>query len=231
MPETTNILLASLPRKERNTLFAKLERVALELGDVLHEPKDSVRHVYFPNSGVVSMLTILDDRSVIEVGTVGNDGMVGIPVFLGVNRMITRAVVQVSGEAMRMTVREFEEAAGQGTSLHDLLHTYTYTLLSQVACSVACIRYHGVEKRLARWLLRIRDHVQRDEFRLTQKFIALMVGAKRPHITTAAGKLQKAGLISYRRGEIAVLDRDGLQTASCDCYRIIKKNFDGCFGA
>ncbi len=231
MPEIANILLASLPRKERDALLPELERVALELGHVIHEPQDSVRHVYFPNSGVVSMVTILDDRSVIEVGTVGNDGMIGLPIFLGVNRMITRAVVQVPGEAMRMTAGAFKEAARQGTSLHDLLHIYTYTLISKVSCSIACIRYHGVEKRLARWLLRIRDHVQEDEFRLTQQFLSLMVGAKRPHITTAAGKLQKAGLISYHRGAISVLDRDGLQTAACDCYQIIKKNFDTCFRA
>ena len=224
-----NQLLALLPDAEREGLFPNLEPVPLNLGDVLHEPQDSIEHVYFPNTGVVSMLTVLRERASIEVGTIGKEGMVGLPIFLGVNRMLNRAVVQVPGEAMRLSVEVFKDATNRDGSFHNLLHRYSYTQLSQMSCSVACIRFHGVEQRLARWLLRMRDHVQEDEFQLTQEFLSLLVGAQRPHVTTAAGKLQKAGLIRYHRGHIAILDGQGLETASCDCYSIIKKNSDGCF--
>jgi CRP-like cAMP-binding protein len=226
-----NQLLAALSDEERERFLPTVERVSLTLGEVLYEPEEAIHHVYFPNSGVVSMLTILGENASVEVSTVGKEGVVGVPLFLGVNLMLNRAVVQVPGEAMSIEAEAFVDAAKHSGMFHRLLHLYTYTLLSQMSYSVACIRFHNVEKRLARWLLQIQDHVQVDEFQLTQGFIARMVGAKRPHVTTAAGNLQKAGLIRYYRGKIAVLDRDGLKTAACDCYRIIKKSFDDSFGA
>jgi CRP-like cAMP-binding protein len=203
-----------------------MERVPLNQGEILHEPERPTRFVYFPTGGVVSMLSCLGDDCSIEVGTVGNEGIVGASVFLGVNKMYNLAIVQVAGEAMRMRVKDFERATTNDGSLHRLLHLYTYTLLSQAACSIVCNRFHDTEKRLARWLLRIRDHVGANQFYLTQGFISKMVGTPRPHVTTAAGKLQKVGLISYRRGDISILDADGLEKASCSCYRTIKDYFN-----
>jgi CRP-like cAMP-binding protein len=203
-----------------------MDHIPLNQGDILHEPEKPTGFVYFPTSGVVSMLSCLADDCSIEVGTVGNEGMVGTSVFLGVNRMYNRAVVQVAGESMRMRVKDFENAATRDGPFHRLLHLYTYTLLSQAACSIVCNRFHDTQKRLARWLLRIRDHVGSDQFYLTQGFISKMVGTPRPHITTAAGKLQSVGLISYRRGDITIIDGDGLEKASCSCYRTIKDYFN-----
>jgi CRP-like cAMP-binding protein len=221
-----NYLLAALPRKQQELLLNQMDQIPLNQGDILHEPERPTRFVYFPTDGVVSMLSCLDDDCSIEVGTVGNEGMVGTSVFLGVNRMYNRAVVQVAGEAMRMRVKDFENSTAQDGTFHRLLHLYTYTLLSQAACSIVCNRFHDTQKRLARWLLRIRDHVGADQFYLTQGFISKMVGTPRPHVTTAAGKLQRVGLISYRRGDITILDGDGLEKASCSCYRTIKDYFN-----
>jgi CRP-like cAMP-binding protein len=222
-----NQILAALPRDKRERLMNQMEHVRLNQGDILHDPGKPTRYVYFPSSGVVSMLGCLSDDCSIEVGTVGNEGMVGTSVFLGVNKMYNRAIVQVTGEAMRMRVKDFEKATTQDGSFHRILHLYTYTLLSQVSCSIVCNRFHETEKRLARWLLRIRDHVGADQFYLTQEFISKMVGTPRPHITTAAGKLQRAGLISYRRGDITILSVKKLEKVSCSCYRTIKDYFDG----
>jgi CRP-like cAMP-binding protein len=223
---TENKLLAALPRGQRERLLNQMQRVPLNQGDVLHEQEQPTRFVYFPTSGVVSMLSCLGDDCSIEIGTVGNEGIVGMSVFLGVNKMYNRAIVQVAGEAMRMRITDFNNAAIEDGSLHRLLHLYTYTLLSQAACSIVCNRFHDTEKRLARWLLRIRDHVGADRFYLTQGFISKMVGTPRPHITTAAGKLQKLGLISYSRGDIRILDAEGLAEASCSCYRTIRDYFN-----
>jgi CRP-like cAMP-binding protein len=220
-----NRILAALPRSERESLLKQTERVPLHQGDVLHEPGAATRFVYFPTGGVVSMLGCVDDCS-IEVGTVGKEGVVGAAVFLGVNKMYNLAIVQVAGEAIRMKVEAFQKAAAPDNSLHALLHLYTYTLLCQAAYSIACNRFHGTERRLARWLLRIRDHVGAENFYLTQEFLSKMVGTPRPHITTAAGKLQKAGLIRYWRGDIDILDGDGLEKASCHCYRAIRDYYD-----
>ena len=223
-----NHLLAALPRGDRKAIEANLERVPLAVGEVIHEPDRSLRYVYFPIGGVVSILSVLCGPASIEVGTIGKEGMVGLPVFLGVNVSYTRAVVQVRGEALRMRAKVFEAAARESGPLQRLLHLYTYALLSQMACIIACNRFHATEKRLARWLLRIQDHIGSDEFRLTHEFIARMVGAQRPHISTAASGLQAAGLIRYRRGEIKILNRHGLEQASCTCYHSIKTYADGC---
>ncbi|MFL6277608.1 MAG: Crp/Fnr family transcriptional regulator [Blastocatellia bacterium] len=220
-----NQILAALPPRERTSLLKQTERVPLNQGDVLHKPEQATRFVYFPTAGVVSMLGCIDDRS-IEVGTVGNEGIAGAAVFLGINKMYNLAIVQVAGEAMRIRVKDFQKAAAQDNVLHGLLHLYTYTLLCQATYSIACNRFHDTERRLARWLLRIRDHVGAGNFYLTQEFLSKMVGTPRPHITTAAGNLQKAGLIRYYRGDIDILDGDGLEKVSCHCYRTIKDYYD-----
>ncbi|HEY0378946.1 MAG TPA: Crp/Fnr family transcriptional regulator [Pyrinomonadaceae bacterium] len=226
-----NRLLAALPRSEQKQLLPKLERVPLALGDIIHEPDEPIRYAYFPYQGVVSILTILKGRTSIEVGTVGNEGVAGITVFLGVDSSPDRAVVQVPGEAVRMKTSDFKEAAKRdGSKFNELVHLYAYVLLTQMSLSVACNRFHNVERRLARWLLAIQDRVQANEFLLTQEYIAQMLGAHRPHVTKAVGNLQNGGLISFSRGKIVITDRRGLEKACCDCYHIAKRRFDGLFG-
>jgi CRP-like cAMP-binding protein len=226
-----NRLLAALPRGEQKQLLPKLERVPLALGDVLYEPDEPIRHTYFPYQGVVSILTLLEGRASIEVGTVGNEGVTGITLFLGVDSSPNRAVVQVPGEAMKMKASDFKDAVKKdGSKFRELVQLYAYVLLTQLSLSVACNRFHNVEKRLARWLLAIQDRVQASEFLLTQEYISQMLGAHRPHVTKAVGKLQNGGLIRFSRGKITIVDRRGLEKVCCDCYHIAKSRFDGLFG-
>lgn len=224
-----NHILAALPRKEYEALHDDLEPVTLKVGDVLHEAEGRIRHVYFPNRGVVSIITVLGESASIEVGTVGFEGMVGIPVFLGADIAANRAVVQVPGDGVRLKATVFKKAVDGSKRFRNLLNLYTNAHLAQVSLSAACNRFHNVEKRLARWLLMIHDRVQADTFTLTQEYIARMIGSHRPHVTTAAGALQNKGLIRYYRSEITILNRQGLESATCDCYRISKAKFDGLF--
>jgi CRP-like cAMP-binding protein len=223
-------LLAALPVKERERLLPNLKRVSLSLGDVLYDADERIRYVYFPTSGAVSLLCAIDGAS-IEVGTVGREGMAGISVFLGVDASPNRALVQVAGEALRVKVKEFREAAEQNGRFHSLLHLYTYALMTQMSLSVACNRFHNVEKRLARWLLMMHDRAQVNEFKFTQELISRMIGTHRPHVSTAVGNLHNAGLIHNGRGSINILDRQGLLQIACDCYHTAKENFDGLFNA
>ena len=215
--------------EERERLLRGLRRVPLLLGDVIYEPDERIRYVYFPRSGVISLLCTTDDGASIEAGTVGMEGMAGIPVFLGVDSSPNRAVVQVAGEAMRMKAKVFRELASQGGQFHDLLHLYTFALMTQMSLSVACNRFHSVEKRLARWLLMMHDRAQVDEFRFTQELISRMIGTHRPHISTAVNSLHNAGLIHNGRGKIGILDREGLVKIACECYLAAKRKFDGLF--
>ncbi|HEY0323126.1 MAG TPA: Crp/Fnr family transcriptional regulator [Pyrinomonadaceae bacterium] len=226
-----NRLLAVLPVDEQERLLPHVERVSLILGDVIYEADEPVRYVYFPTSGVVSILCTTDDGASIEAATVGMEGMAGIPVFLGVVVSPNRAIVQVAGEALRMKSEVFRDLSGQSGSLHDLLHLYTYALMNQMSLSVACNRFHNVERRLARWLLMMQDRAQVDEFQFTQELISRMIGTRRPHVSTAVGNLHNAGLIHNGRGKIDILDRDGLVKIACDCYLTAKKRFDGLFNA
>ena len=224
-----NQLLAALPVKERERLLPSLKRVPLTLGDVIYEPDERIRYVYFPTSGVVSLLCTTNDGASIEAGTIGMEGMVGISVFLGVDSSPNRAIVQVEGEALRMKAKVFREMAGLSGRFHDLLHLYTYALMTQMSLSVACNRFHNVEKRLARWLLMMQDRAQVDEFRFTQDLISQMIGTHRPHVSKAANNLHSAGLIRNGRGKIDILNREGLMKTACDCYLTAKKRFDGLF--
>jgi CRP-like cAMP-binding protein len=229
LPE--NQLLAALPVEEQERILPRLERVPLTLGDVIYETGGRIPYVYFPTSGVVSLLCVTDDGASIEAGTIGMEGMAGMPVFLGVDSSPNRAVVQVAGEALRMKSEEFRELAGENSRFHSLLHLYTFALINQISLSVACNRFHGVEKRLARWLLMMQDRARVDEFRFTQELISRMIGTHRPHVSTAVISLQKAGLIRNGRGKIDILDRDGLMKTACACYLASKKCFDGFFSA
>jgi CRP-like cAMP-binding protein len=226
-----NHLLAALPIEEREHFFPHLTFQPLLLGDVIYEPDEPIQYIYFPAGGVVSLLCATDDGASIEAATVGMEGMVGIPVFLGVDASPNRALVQVTGEAMRMEADVFKELARRNSRFHSLLHLYTYALMNQMSLSVACNRFHSVEKRLARWLLMMQDRAQVSEFKFTQELISRMIGTHRPHVSTAVGVLHSTGLIHNGRGKIDILDREGLMKIACDCYVTAKQRFDGVFSA
>ncbi|MGH8660922.1 MAG: Crp/Fnr family transcriptional regulator, partial [Burkholderiales bacterium] len=198
-----NSLLAALPRRDYLRLLAGLEPVALTFGEVLYEPGQPIRHVYFPNDSVVSLLTLVDGRLALEVGLVGREGMVGIPLALGVGVTSVRALVQGAGTAMRMEAARFRRVFPRCAPLQRVLHHYAHVLMAQVTQTAACNRFHVVEARLARWLLMTRDRVRSPQFRLTQEFLAHMLGVRRVGVTNAAGALQRRNLISYRRGNIS----------------------------
>jgi CRP-like cAMP-binding protein len=222
-----NNLLAALPRKNYRRLLAGLEPITLTFGEVLYEPGQPIRHIYFPNDSLVSLLTLVDGHLALEVGLVGREGMVGIPLLLGIGVSSVRALVQGSGTAMRMTSGSFRREFRQSPPLQRELHRYTHELMAQVTQTAACNRFHVVEARLARWLLMTRDRVRLDQFRLTQEFLAHMLGVRRVGVTKAAGALQQRDLIRYSRGNISILDRKGLEAASCRCYRIVKDMHEG----
>ena len=222
-----NRLLAKLPRKEYLRLLPQLERTSLTFGEVLYEPGDTIEQVYFPNDSIISLLSTVSERSVIEVGMIGNEGMAGLPIFMGVSVSLTRALVQGSGSAMRMPAAAVREEANRLGSLHHLLHRYSHSLLTQVRQVATCNRFHLVDARLARWLLMTRDRLGLDEFRLTQDFMSNMLGVRREGVNKAAGALQNRKLIRYSRGVIQILNLAGLESSSCICYALIKAESDG----
>lgn len=221
-----NRLLATLPRNEYKRLLPKLKTVNLVLGEALYEPGDTIKYVYFPNDSIISLISELSENSWLEVGMVGNEGMAGLAVFMGVNSSSTRALVQGAGTAMRMSSAALRTEASRIGSLHHLLHRYSHSLLTQVSQSSACNRFHLVNVRLARWLLMTNDRLGVAEFPLTQEFLSNMLGVRREGVSKAAGALQAAKLIRYSRGVITVLDRRGLEAKCCDCYEIIKAETD-----
>ncbi len=223
----TNRLLAALPKKEYQRLLPDLEPVTLTFGNILFETGDRLRHVYFPDNSIISLLSAVDGRAHLEVGMVGNDGMAGLSAFMGVTKSRCRGLVQGAGNAMRMKAPLLRKEVSNGcVSLHDLLLRYTHSLLTQVSQSAACNRFHVVNARLARWLLMTHDRVEGDEFRLTQEFLSPMLGVRREQVTLAASALQKQKLISYSRGQIKILDRAGLEAVSCKCYGTIREEYD-----
>ena len=222
-----NSLLAAIPRKEYRRLLAGLEPVTLIFGQVLYEPGETIRHVYFPNKSLVSLLTLADGHLALEVGLIGREGMVGVPLVLGHTVSSVRALVQGTGTAMRMPATQFQKEFRLSAPLQRELYRYIHTLMSQISQTAACNRFHVVEMRLARWLLMTHDRVKSDHFRMTHEFLAHMLGVRRVGVTKAAHALQKQNLISYSRGDITVLDRDGLVAAACECYEVVKDMHDG----
>jgi len=221
-----NKLLAALPRREAARLMPYLEPIHLDFGETLYEPDGLIRYVYFPTSGLISLLLMLDDGSAAEVGRIGDEGMVGLPVFLGVEQSHTRAFVQIPGEALRMKAQVFQQQARQGGPLVSLLLRHTQALLRHSERLTACNTWHPIEQRLSRWLLITHDRVQADQFEITQEFLSQMLGVHRKSVTVAASNLQRAGLIRYSRGKLKILDREGLEAASCECYRALRRQFD-----
>lgn len=234
MPSTQaavgNRLLASLPRKDRKRFLAGCEPVDLPIGAILAEPGERIRHVYFPTESFISLTTPTDMGTTLEVGLVGNEGMLGISLILGVDAAPLHALVQGKGTALRMTKVRFRRELGQSRSLERVLKRYLYVLMSQIAQTAACTHFHRVEARLARWLLMTHDRAQSNGFRVTHEFLAFMLGVRRVGVTTAAGALQTRNLISYHRGDITILDRSGLEAASCGCYAVDKATYTRIMG-
>lgn len=217
-----NSLLAALSRKEYQRLRPALEPVNLNFGEVLYEPGQTIRHVYFPAQSLVSLLTLADGHLALEVGLIGGEGMVGIPLVLGHSVSSVRALVQGGGTALRMSGAHFLKQFRHSLPLQQELYRYTHTLMAQISQTAACNRFHVVEQRLARWLLMTHDRVKSDHFRMTHEFLSTMLGVRRVGVTTAAHALQQRKLIGYSRGDITILDRAGLEASACACYAAVR---------
>jgi CRP-like cAMP-binding protein len=224
-----NRLLGRLNRDESERLMRRMQPVHIVAGQSLTDGHGPARNVYFPETGVASVLVSLRDGTTIEVGTVGSEGVVGLPVFLGSRSHRFQVIGQISGDGWRMDAEVFRQEVERSEQLHDLLHTYTQAFLIQLAQTVACNRHHAVEARAARWLLTTSDRLNLREFRLTQEFLAMMLGVHRPSVSLAAAALQQAGAIAYRRGNIRITDRDLLHSKSCECYEIVQSEFGALF--
>lgn len=221
-----NRLLSALPAEEFALVEAHLERMRLEQRALLFETGAPIRYVYFPETAVVSMLSVMEDGSAIEVGTAGCEGMAGLPVFLAEGISTEQARVQVPGVASRLDADVFVELARAPGAFNRTLLRYTQAFLTQVAQTAVCNGAHLVEERCARWLLMTHDRVEGDEFPMTHEFLAFMLGVRRAGVTVALRALQEAGLVDYTRGRVAIADRAGLEEASCECYRVVQTQFE-----
>ena len=229
-PPVTNRLLAALPGKDREHLLANCEQIELIFADTLYRSGDPIPHVYLPTGSAISLMMSIDDDTSLEVGLVGNEGMLGVTLVLGVEVAPFDAMVQGPGPALRIAVPSFLRELEQSPALQHELKRYLYVTMNQIAQTAACNRFHVVEERLARWLLMTRDRVHADTFRITHVFLAYILGVRRVGITKAAHSLQQQKLISYHRGNITILDRAGLEAASCGCYRADKEIYKRILG-
>ena len=222
-----NDLLRALLSSEYRHLSPKLERVHLKAREIVYQADQHIEYVYFPEEAVVAMIDTVEEGHTVEVGIIGREGMVGINIFLGCLITPDRAIVQIPGGAMRMKTNDLRKELRFGSPLQLLLLRYTQALLAVISQSVACSQHHTVAQRLARWLLTMHDYAESHEFEMSQKSIAAMLGARRAGVNEAAGMLEAAGLISYSRARIRILDKAGLKRKTCECYRFIKQQFDG----
>lgn len=225
-----NLLLCSLPPAEREFLLPHLEPVTLLLGKVVYEPGERVNYCYFPTNSVVSLLYTMQDGSTAEMGLVGNDGVTGIAAVLGGESTSSQAVVAVAGDALRLPAKRLQQEFARAGPLQRSFLRYTQVLITQVCQTAVCNRLHSVQQRLCRWLLLCHDRKDRSDLLMTQDLIAHMIGGRRESVTVAAGHLQDAGLIHYCRGRISILDRQGLESNVCECYRIVEDEVDRLFG-
>jgi CRP-like cAMP-binding protein len=218
-----NRLLSLLPAAERQRVLERCERMRLEHRTVLYEPGAQIEQVYFPLHGMVSLVITSEEGQTVEIGTVGNEGMLGTQVVLGARTSHVEAVIQVAGEFLRMGRNDLQRELKRDGKLRSLAERFAQALTNQIAQSVLCNRAHSVDERLCRWFLMTHDRAGRNEMVLTQQFVAQMLGVRRPSVTVAAGVLQKAGLISYSRGKLEILNRRGLEAGACECYEIVRQ--------
>jgi CRP-like cAMP-binding protein len=221
-----NHLLAALPTAEFDALAAHLELVPMRLGQMLYEPGGQLQHAYFPTTSIVSLHYVMESGATAETAGVGNEGMLGVSLFMGGDTTSSSAVVQTAGQAYRLERRLLKQEFDRGGLLQRLLLRYTQALLTQMAQTAVCNRHHSLEQQLCRWLLLTLDRLPTNELVMTQELVASMLGVRREGITVAAGDLQRAGYISYRRGHIAVLNRFGLESGACECYAVVKKELN-----
>lgn len=222
--KSLNWLLAGLPQEEYQRLLPNLEEVELGTGQVVYRPQELIRHLYFPTNGcVISLTATMLDGSSVEVGAVGSEGIVGLSVFWGVQASPYGAVVQVPGSAMRLNADVLKRMLSALGSLHSIMLRYTHAIVVQIGQTAACNCKHSIEERLARWLLICHDRARSDDFPLTHEYIAEMLGVRRAGVTQSAASFQKQGLIRYRRGHMTILDRQGLEKASCECYGVVRQ--------
>ena len=231
MNAVENHLIELLPAADRNRILALCEPVELVLSEVLCEPGKLTHHVYFPTQGYISLVALADGSSGVEVGMVGREGMLGAQLVLGVATVPLHALVQGPGTALRIATAPFKRELARSAALRRGLHRYLYVFMAQQASSAACLRFHLIGQRLARWLLMSQDRAHSDSFYLTHEFLAYMLGMRRVGITAAASALQRDGLIEYHRGEITVLDRSGLEAAACSCYATSEQTYNDLLGS
>jgi len=221
-----NHLLAALSEAERQRIYPYLQLVSMPLGKVLYEPGESLRHVYFPADCIVSLLYVMENGASAEISVVGNEGLVGIALFMGGETTPSRAIVQSAGRAYRLIGQRLKDEFHRSGAMQLLMLRYTQALITQMAQTAVCNRHHSVDQQLCRWLLLSLDRLSSTRLTMTQELIANMLGVRREGVTEAAGKLQKAGVIKYSRGEITVLDRPKLEAMCCECYAVVKKESD-----
>ncbi|TDH58140.1 Crp/Fnr family transcriptional regulator [Dankookia rubra] len=225
-----NRLLSALPPDDLARLRPRLDQVELAPRMILHAPDEPIDAVHFPETGWISMLTMLESGDSAEVGLVGREGMVGLPLLLGTDRSPFEAMVQAGGTALRLPAEAFRQALDQNAALRTLLLRYTLAFNVQVAQTAACNGRHQIEQRLARWMLMAHDRSDGDGFPMTHEFLSTMLGVRRAGVTVAAGALQRAGLIRYERGRMFVTDRDGLEAGSCDCFDLVRREYERLLG-
>jgi CRP-like cAMP-binding protein len=225
-----NRLLSRLPPEEYERLRPHLGHVSFALGEVIYESGGRQSHIYFPTTAIISLLYLMENGSSAEMGVAGCEGLVGVALFMGGDTVPNRAVVQSAGDAFRMKTKVLQEEFARGGAFQRLLLRYTQALMTQMSQTAVCNRLHTVEQQLCRWLLLSRDRLNSDELVMTQELIANMLGVRREGVTQAARRLQEGGLISYVRGRITILDRRGLEAAVCECYRVVKDEYDRLLG-
>ena len=225
-PASKNHLLAALPAADYARIAPHLEAVPMRLGDAIYESGSQLHHVYFPATSIVSLLYVMENGASAEIAVVGNEGVVGISVFMGGNTTPSRAIVQSAGDGYRLRAAALKAEFNRGGSLMQLLLRYTQALITQMCQTAVCNRHHSVEQQLCRWLLLSLDRLSSNELVMTQELIANMLGVRREGVTEAAGNLQRAGLIRYSRGRITILDRSGIERSVCECYAVVRKESD-----
>lgn len=221
-----NLLLAALPEEERNRLLPELKQVSLSPGEVIYESGIAQTFVVFPTAGIISLVNLIENGSSAEIAMTGNEGVIGVSVFLGVVSSVHRAIVQSEGMGYRLKADVVKREMRLGSPLQQIVLRFTQALITQMAQTAVCNRYHTVDQRLCRWLILSQDRLRSNELRITQENIASLLGVRREAVTEAARKLQDVGLIGYSRGKISILDRSGLESRVCECYAVVKQEYD-----